>query len=80
MFCDEICEKFSDDFESHEECSESLISSQNFVINRSTFLNCPLHSKNLDIEYFFGLAIFTVFTHNRRFLALFEVGIEPPCN
>ena len=43
---------------------------------------CPLHSKNGVVlvlySMFFYLAIFTVFTPNRRFLASFEVGISLP--
>ena len=44
---------------------------------------CPLDAKNVSVlvlAIFFDLAIFTVFTPNWRFLALFEVGIEPSCN
>ena len=44
---------------------------------------CPLDAKNVSVlvlANFVDLAIFTVFTPNWRFLALFEVGIEPSCN
>ena len=44
---------------------------------------CPLDAKNVSVlvlANFFDLAIFTVVTPNWRFLALFEVGIEPSCN
>ena len=44
---------------------------------------CPLDAKNVSVlvlAFFFDWAIFTVFTPNWRFLALFEVGIEPSCN
>ena len=41
---------------------------------------CPLQAKNtfiLVLANFFYKAIFTVFTPNRGFLAIFEVDVEP---
>ena len=38
------------------------------------------HSKILKKIIKIGLAILTDFTPNRRFLAYFEVGLQPSCN
>ena len=53
----------------------------------STFLNCsdeilPGRFKEYFLKrfHFFGLALLTDFTPNRRFFAYFEVGLQPSCN